>query len=81
MPGRRAFVTASRGCCSSTHNRIHAAWSALATLLALVSAGLAMAQTMPQMENPLLKLMPELRQAAAPGWVKEGARVTYYGAI
>jgi len=80
MPGRRAFVTVSRGCCSGTHNRIHAAWSALATLLALVSAGLATAQTMPQMENPLLKLMPELRQAAAPGWVKEGARVTYYGA-
>ncbi len=80
MRDRQTFVTESATYSSGTHNSIHVAGLALPTILALVISGLATAQTMPQMENPLLKLMPELRQASAPAWVKEGLRVTYYGA-
>jgi len=48
--------------------------------VALAFSGIAMAQTMPEMANPLLELMPELRQAPAPAWVRAGLRLTYYGA-
>ena len=43
------------------------------------AAALASAQDAPAAgENKLLALMPELRKLPGPGWVKEGARVSYH---
>lgn len=54
----------------------------------LILGALCLALVLPQWlaaqttsgENKLLALMPELRKLPSPDWVKEGARVTYYGA-
>jgi hypothetical protein len=53
-------------------------WMPIVVLGAWIAAGVPVRAA--DLTNRLILLMPELKQMAAPAWVKEGVRVSYYAA-